>query len=173
VITIRWTNLVAIAAAGVLALGACSDPYVENPTASPKDIDCAAGKLSAEGSSAQNNAMTEWIKDYQIACPDATINYNPTGSGAGVQQFLAGQVDFAGSDSALDPDDDALSHRSKLRADVLQVLLKALFVVTHVPSLHRRCIDAASTPRDELRSRVPVSSGTCPRAGPAHSPSPR
>ncbi len=29
------------------------------------------------------------------------INYNPTGSGAGIKQFIAGQVDFAGSDSAL------------------------------------------------------------------------
>ena len=29
------------------------------------------------------------------------MNYNPTGSGAGIKQFIAGQVDFAGSDSAL------------------------------------------------------------------------
>ena len=29
------------------------------------------------------------------------VNYNPTGSGAGIKQFTAGQVDFAGSDSAL------------------------------------------------------------------------
>ena len=29
------------------------------------------------------------------------MNYNPTGSGAGIKQFNAGQVDFAGSDSAL------------------------------------------------------------------------
>ncbi len=33
--------------------------------------------------------------------PDVTINYNPTGSGAGIKQFNAAQVDFAGSDSAL------------------------------------------------------------------------
>jgi phosphate transport system substrate-binding protein len=31
----------------------------------------------------------------------ATVNYSATGSGAGIKQFLAGQVDFAGSDSAL------------------------------------------------------------------------
>ncbi|MFN8125213.1 MAG: phosphate ABC transporter substrate-binding protein PstS [Candidatus Nanopelagicales bacterium] len=49
--------------------------------------------------------MTEWIKQYQTACPDATVNYNPTGSGAGVQQFVAGQVDFAGSDSALNAEE--------------------------------------------------------------------
>jgi phosphate transport system substrate-binding protein len=59
--------------------------------------------LNAEGSTAQTNAINQWIKDYQSACTGATINYNPTGSGAGVSQFNAGKVDFAGSDSALDP----------------------------------------------------------------------
>jgi len=35
------------------------------------------------------------------------LSYNPTGSGAGVNQFIAGQVDFAGSDSALSKDQPA------------------------------------------------------------------
>ena len=30
-------------------------------------------------------------------CPGKNLSYNPTGSGAGVNQFIAGQVDFAGS----------------------------------------------------------------------------
>jgi phosphate transport system substrate-binding protein len=33
------------------------------------------------------------------------VNYNATGSGAGVKQFIAGQVDWAGSDSALKPEE--------------------------------------------------------------------
>jgi phosphate transport system substrate-binding protein len=64
---------------------------------------CSTGTLNAEGSTAQQNAMTAWINAYEKACSGAKINYNPTGSGAGVSQFNAGQVDFAGSDSALDP----------------------------------------------------------------------
>jgi phosphate transport system substrate-binding protein len=64
---------------------------------------CSSGTLNAEGSTAQANAMTAWINAYTKACPSAQINYNPTGSGAGVSQFNAGQVQFAGSDSALDP----------------------------------------------------------------------
>jgi phosphate transport system substrate-binding protein len=47
--------------------------------------------------------MTAWINAYTKACSGAKINYNPTGSGAGVSSFTGGQVDFAGSDSALDP----------------------------------------------------------------------
>ena len=62
---------------------------------------CFSGTLNAEGSSAQQNAIDEVIASYTATCADATVNYNPTGSGAGVEQFNAGQVDFAGSDSAL------------------------------------------------------------------------
>jgi phosphate transport system substrate-binding protein len=65
---------------------------------------CASGSLKGEGSTAQQNAMSQWIKDYQSKCSGATINYNGTGSGAGVKQFNGNQVDFAGSDSALNPD---------------------------------------------------------------------
>lgn len=64
---------------------------------------CSTGTLNAEGSTAQANAMTAWINAYTKACSSAKINYNPTGSGPGVSQFNAGKVDFAGSDSALDP----------------------------------------------------------------------
>ncbi|MGH8961000.1 MAG: phosphate ABC transporter substrate-binding protein PstS [Jatrophihabitantaceae bacterium] len=67
------------------------------------DPACSTGTLNAEGSTAQTNAINQWIKDYQSACSGATVNYNPTGSGAGVSEFTAGKVDFAGSDSALDP----------------------------------------------------------------------
>ncbi|WP_375480529.1 phosphate ABC transporter substrate-binding protein PstS [uncultured Jatrophihabitans sp.] len=64
---------------------------------------CGSGNLSGEGSTAQTNAMTSWINGYTKKCPGTKINYNPTGSGAGVTSFTAGQVNFAGSDSPLDP----------------------------------------------------------------------
>ncbi|PKW26663.1 phosphate ABC transporter substrate-binding protein (PhoT family) [Phycicoccus duodecadis] len=63
--------------------------------------DCFEGTLNAEGSSAQKNAIEEAAASYSAACPGATVNYNPSGSGTGIKQFIAGQVDFAGSDSAL------------------------------------------------------------------------
>jgi phosphate transport system substrate-binding protein len=64
---------------------------------------CSSGTLNGEGSTAQTNAMTAWINAYTKKCTGAKINYNPTGSGAGISSFNAGQVDFAGSDSPLDP----------------------------------------------------------------------
>jgi phosphate transport system substrate-binding protein len=102
----RITSVTGIALAGTLALTACGSD--NNATATPAAsnatttaADCATGTLNAEGSSAQKNAIEQAITDFQTACPGATLNYNPTGSGAGIKQFIAGQVDFAGSDSAL------------------------------------------------------------------------
>jgi phosphate transport system substrate-binding protein len=81
-----------------------SSSSVASTSAVAKDAPvCSNGTLNAEGSTAQANAMTAWINAYTKACSSAKINYNPTGSGAGVSQFNAGQVQFAGSDSALDP----------------------------------------------------------------------
>ena len=64
--------------------------------------DCAGkASLTAEGSTAQQNAIVEFNKVWGQVCSGKTLSYNPTGSGAGVTQFIAKQVDFAGSDSAL------------------------------------------------------------------------
>jgi phosphate transport system substrate-binding protein len=57
--------------------------------------------LTAEGSTAQQNAIAEFNKAWGQVCPGKNLSYNPTGSGAGREQFIAKQVDFAGSDSAL------------------------------------------------------------------------
>ena len=96
-----------LALVGSLALAACgSDNNTGSAsssaaTGSAASADCSTGTLNAEGSSAQKNAIEEAISSFQTTCADATVNYNPTGSGAGIKQFIAGQVDFAGSDSAL------------------------------------------------------------------------
>lgn len=81
-------------------------------------VTCSSGTLNAEGSTAQTNAINQWIKDYQSKCPGSTINYNPTGSGAGISKFTAGQVDFAGSDSALDPTKGEVAAATKRCASV-------------------------------------------------------
>src|SRR4029079_4449166 len=45
--------------------------------------------------------IEEAIRTFQEKCKGATVNYSATGSGAGIKQFTAGQVDFGGSDSTL------------------------------------------------------------------------
>jgi phosphate transport system substrate-binding protein len=97
---------VAVASLGVLALSACGSDPEPSGSSSPEGsssagADCPQGTLNAEGSSAQKNAIEEVIAKYNEKCADVTVNYNPTGSGAGIKQFNAAQVDFAGSDSTL------------------------------------------------------------------------
>ncbi len=108
----RITKLAAVLALGTLSLAACgSDPAGStsgapaggsSSAANASGLTCPSGKLVAEGSSAQANAISEVIANYNSECGDkATIEYNPTGSGAGIKSFYNGLVDFAGSDSAL------------------------------------------------------------------------
>ncbi|MCX5211397.1 phosphate ABC transporter substrate-binding protein PstS [Kitasatospora sp. NBC_00240] len=62
-----------------------------------------AGALVAAGSTAQGNAIDVWKTNFGNACAGSSVNYSGGGSGAGVQQFTQGKVQFAGSDSALKP----------------------------------------------------------------------
>ncbi|MGH3240015.1 MAG: phosphate ABC transporter substrate-binding protein PstS [Spirillospora sp.] len=104
----RLAALGSVVVAGALALTACGSD--DNTTASSSsaptgDIDCAKASVNAAGSSAQKNAVEEWTKLYSSKCAGANLNYNPSGSGAGIQAFTSGQVSFAGSDSALKPEE--------------------------------------------------------------------
>lgn len=59
------------------------------------------GTLDGAGSSAQGSAQEVWVAEFQNDNASVTVNYDPSGSGAGREAFLAGGADFAGSDSAL------------------------------------------------------------------------
>jgi phosphate transport system substrate-binding protein len=101
------TTFAGIATAAVL-LSACSSSGGSNAGSDTAAAGtCSSGDLTAEGSTAQTNAMSQWIKDYQSQCSGAKISYNPTGSGAGITGFLAGTDDFVGSDAALSADEFA------------------------------------------------------------------
>lgn len=118
---ITRAGLIAGLAVGAVALTACGSdkPAGSGSSAnaggssasasSSSSTACASGSLKAEGSTAQKNAMDQWIKDYTAKCSGTTITYNGTGSGAGVSNFIAKQDNFAGSDSALDPKKDEVA----------------------------------------------------------------
>ncbi|MFC0862669.1 phosphate ABC transporter substrate-binding protein PstS [Sphaerimonospora cavernae] len=93
---------------GVLSLAACgTDDNTTSRTAGEPVSGGPAGTVNAAGSSAQANAMAEGKKAFQSSNPGASINYQPSGSGAGVQAFIQGAVAFAGSDSALNDRESA------------------------------------------------------------------
>ena len=109
---------VAASAAAILALSACgSDKNATSASSTASGsssgsasnaADCGGkNTLSAEGSTAQQNAIAVFNQVWGQKCAGKNLSYNPTGSGAGVNQFIAGQVDFAGSDSPLSKDQPA------------------------------------------------------------------
>jgi phosphate transport system substrate-binding protein len=116
----RALSLGAVAVTGALALTACGSDDTSEGTGGDattdtqaSSIDCgdAKGQLLSDGSSAQKNAVDAWVKQFQSACKDVQINYKAGGSGAGVTAFTQGQVAWAGSDSALDSEEVAVSKK--------------------------------------------------------------
>ncbi|MBV8160768.1 MAG: phosphate ABC transporter substrate-binding protein PstS, partial [Acidimicrobiia bacterium] len=61
-------------------------------------VACDPGTLSGAGSTFVNTIAQQWIKDFQGRCSGATLSYQSVGSGAGIQQFTAGTVDFGATD---------------------------------------------------------------------------
>jgi len=104
----RSGYLAGIALTATLALAACgsdNNSTGSGSAASAAPGSCGTGALTAQGSTAQKNAMDEWTKKYSAKCSGASVNYQGTGSGAGVQAFIQGTADFAGSDSYLKDDE--------------------------------------------------------------------
>jgi phosphate transport system substrate-binding protein len=133
----RLGLLAGIALTATVALAACGSDNNSGTSAnggSSAAANCPSGTLNGQGSTAQANAMAEWIKNYNQQCPNVTINYQGTGSGAGQQAFIGGTADFAGSDSALKPEDQpkANARCSGGAAIHLPMVVGPIAVVTNV-----------------------------------------
>jgi phosphate transport system substrate-binding protein len=101
--------LLAAAVTGWATAGCGSDDNTGGATgsgasATAPSVDCSGrNALTAEGSTSQQNAIALFNQAWAAWCPGKNLSYNPTGSGAGREQFVAGHVDFAGSDVPLSP----------------------------------------------------------------------
>jgi phosphate transport system substrate-binding protein len=103
-----------VALCGSLALGvaACGDSDDASSSGGSSSGGAAAsggeklsGTINGAGSSAQAAAQEAWRAAFQESNPDATVSYDPVGSGGGREQFVSGGVQFAGSDAALAEDE--------------------------------------------------------------------
>jgi phosphate transport system substrate-binding protein len=103
----RSRTALGLVAASALVFTACghstpSGAAGSSSTASAS-LNCGGKKtLKASGSTAQKNAMEQFVYAYIHACAGYTLDYNANGSGAGVNEFIANQTDIAGTDSPLD-----------------------------------------------------------------------
>ena len=109
----RFGSFAAIAVVGTLFLSACA---ANEPTTDVAASDLS-GSLVGAGSSAVGAAQETWIADFQIANNGVTITYDPSGSGAGRETFLAGGSDFAGTDRAFNDEEIAAGGFAACTAD--------------------------------------------------------
>ncbi len=101
----RIGSTLVVGALAVTALTSCAADQMaqaSQPSSSQSQpLAALEGTLNGAGASSQGSAQESWIAAFQTAHQDVTINYDPTGSGAGRKAFAAGGTAFAGSDSAL------------------------------------------------------------------------
>ena len=112
------------AVAIALSLAACGGDSTTSSNPSPGDT--AASPVAATGTAANNKltlasdvAITaagasfpaplyqRWFQDFNKINPKVQINYQSVGSGAGIEQFTKGTVDFGASDTAMKDDEIA------------------------------------------------------------------
>ncbi|MEC5184988.1 phosphate transport system substrate-binding protein [Cryobacterium sp. MP_3.1] len=97
----RFGRPAVIAIAAALVLSSCASNEAGSTATDDAADSTLTGTINAAGASSQGSAQEAWISAFQTANPDVTINYDPSGSGAGRETFIAGGTDFAGSDSYL------------------------------------------------------------------------
>lgn len=69
--------------------------------APPPERECADGELVASGSSLARNAVDEVSANLANTCPGTVVDYAPTGSGAGLDEFMSGATAMAVVDRPL------------------------------------------------------------------------
>ncbi|MGV9269287.1 phosphate ABC transporter substrate-binding protein PstS [Kitasatospora sp. NPDC003701] len=145
----------AMALVSSLSLAACgSDENNTNASGGSSGSPAAAincgskpAALISAGSTAQGNAIDVWKNNFGAACSGSSINYGGGGSGAGVQQFNQGKIQFAGSDSALKPAEVEDSKKACTGGQGINLPLVAglISIVYNVDGVDNLVLDGATT----------------------------
>ncbi|GGH43466.1 phosphate ABC transporter substrate-binding protein PstS [Microbacterium album] len=107
----RLSTVAALGAVAALTLAGCAsneNPGGGDPSAPAGGGDSnLSGTINGTGASSQAAAQDAWVSAFQTAHGDVTVNYEPTGSGTGRENFLSGASNFVGSDRAFNDDEVA------------------------------------------------------------------
>jgi phosphate transport system substrate-binding protein len=128
----RW---LAVAACAALATGvaACGSSDNKSSGSSSSTASKVSGTVNGGGSTFAAPVYQQWGST--LKGKGITVNYQPTGSGAGVASLAEGTVDFAGSDPALAPEDV----KTLKKGDPVQIpmFFGAITVAYHVSGLDK------------------------------------
>ncbi|MEY2848772.1 MAG: hypothetical protein RI885_1437 [Actinomycetota bacterium] len=142
----RIGSAAAFAVAGALLLSSCAAN--EGGTTSSEGASDLSGDLVGAGSSAVGAAQEVWIAEFQKANEGVTISYDPSGSGAGRETFLAGGSDFAGTDRAFDDEEVAAGGFASCTEDSgivqLPLYVSPIAVIFNLDGVDTLDLDAAT-----------------------------
>ncbi|AWB96091.1 phosphate ABC transporter substrate-binding protein PstS [Agromyces badenianii] len=135
-----------VAVTAAIALSSCASN--EGGAAPSESASKLSGNLVGAGASSQDAAQQTWIAGFQIANPEVTIDYDPSGSGAGRETFLEGASDFAGSDRAFKDEEIAAGGFKKCAADStlveLPLYISPIAVIFNLEGVDSLDLDAAT-----------------------------
>jgi phosphate transport system substrate-binding protein len=136
-----------VALTAALALSSCASN--EGGAAAPEEsTSTLSGNLVGAGASSQDTAQQSWIAGFQTANPDVTIDYDPSGSGAGRDTFLEGASAYAGSDRAFDDEEVAAGGFASCAPDTdiveLPLYVSPIAVIFNVEGVDSLNLDAAT-----------------------------
>jgi phosphate transport system substrate-binding protein len=143
----RFAAPAAVAVVAALALSSCAANEGGAPAGDSAAASTLSGTVNAAGASSQGSAQEAWIAAFQTSNPDVTVNYDPSGSGAGRETFAAGGSDFAGSDSYLKDEELAAAFGScapGTKAVDLPVYISPIAVVFNVDGVKDLNLDATT-----------------------------
>jgi phosphate transport system substrate-binding protein len=145
----RIAQLGAVAAIAALTLAGCAanEDTGGGATTDPS-APTLAGEIAGGGASSQEVAVQTWTAGFQTANPDVTITYDPAGSGAGRESFMAGAFPFAGSDRAFTVEEIEAGGFEGCVADTgiieLPTYISPIAVIFNVEGVDELNLDAAT-----------------------------
>jgi phosphate transport system substrate-binding protein len=154
-------RLASLGAAAVVAFAACSGTgATQSPSASAAASTPAESAPAASESAAASQAQItadlagagatfpepiyiEWIGKFQETQPGVKINYQGIGSGGGREQFIAQQVDFAGSDAPMKDEEITSALDARKCKEVLHIptLFGGVAMAYNIPGLDTLILD--------------------------------
>jgi len=144
----RFGGVTALAAVAALALTSCAANEAGGTAPAAEEGGSAlTGTLVGIGASSQGSAQEAWVKAFQTANPEVTVEYSPDGSGAGREAFIAGGADFAGSDRALNDEELAGSFGKCVEgtsAIDLPVYISPIAVIFNIEGVDELNLDQAT-----------------------------
>ncbi|MCZ0932746.1 MAG: phosphate ABC transporter substrate-binding protein PstS, partial [Oligoflexia bacterium] len=88
--------------------------------------------INGAGASFPYILYSKWISEYRRVEPSVAVNYQSIGSGGGIRQFLAGTLDFGGTDVPISKEEIKLSKKEILH---IPTALGAVAVTYNLSSL--------------------------------------